>query len=176
MIAETLSTTWNFVAKTVNLLPLQLPDIWESKAQKKIKSPKLRQLDFYSCGSVATIICLEALEITSVSDRYEIWRSVDASPITGTETKKIRDVLRSYDAKVKSVTKKLSFIEIKKAISQGKLIIVCLYQGEDVAHWTVIYGYDKNNIYLRNNDWGEGKMTYREFNKLDLAETLIVGR
>jgi hypothetical protein len=144
--------------------------------------PLYRQVDSFSCGPVAGWTVIKGIyPEANIRNKKAFFKLCRPNPVFGTTTNKLVSALKKTGVGLLVKKNKLSFLEIKKQLNLGFPIIACIqFEGHAEAHWTVVYGYSKNNVYLANNAYslnpGAKKatiMSYRRFSKIQCCEYLI---
>ncbi len=120
------------------------------------------QLDAYSCGAQCVYVILEYYKIHKTLD--EILKGLNTSKRDGTDTEPILNYLKFNGLKV-SVNTNSRLSSIHSAINSLNPGLISVDDGE---HWVVIYGYNKEGIFILDpsqrevkNFWGMKKFMRR---------------
>jgi len=131
------------------------------------------QNDGYSCGAIAGYIVTKS--IYKETDFESFYTSCNPCPKNGTSDTRLVTALNRFGIAVKKKTSKLTFKQIKKAISDGYPLITTInYWKSADTHWVVIYGYENKSqkIYIANPERGAPHIiTYNEYEKLYEGDT-----
>jgi ABC-type bacteriocin/lantibiotic exporter with double-glycine peptidase domain len=100
------------------------------------------QLDAYSCAAQCVYVILEYYRINKTL--VEILKGLNTSKRDGTDTEPILNYLKSNGLKV-SVNTNSRLSNIHSAINNRNPILISVDDGE---HWVVIYGYNKDGIFI----------------------------
>ena len=120
------------------------------------------QLDSYSCGAQCVYMILEYNNIHKTLD--QILKGLNTSKRNGTDTGSILNYLRANGLRV-AINKQSKITYIHSAIDNLDPILISVDEGE---HWVVIYGYNKDGIFILDpsrrevkNLWGMKKFMRR---------------
>ena len=100
------------------------------------------QLDSYSCAAQCVYTIMEYYKTPKTID--EILKGLNTSKKDGTDTGPILNYLRSNGLNV-IINESSKLSDIQSAIDSLNPILISVDDGE---HWVVIYGYNKNGIFI----------------------------
>jgi hypothetical protein len=103
--------------------------------------PGYRQIKSFTCGFVSGLMVLEGLG--KKIDSAKFYKECRPHQTWGISTRKLSRALRKNGIRVK-IRQKLKFEEVAEAISAGHPIITTVKRRNDIQHWIVIYGVNKN--------------------------------
>ena len=139
-------------------------DIEEKRSPDSILLDMKRsiQLDAYSCAAQCVYVILEYYRINKTL--VEILKGLNTSKRDGTDTEPILNYLKLNGLRV-SVNTNSRISNIHSAINSWNPILISVDDGE---HWVVIYGYNKDGIFILDpsrrevkNLWGMKKFMRR---------------
>ena len=100
------------------------------------------QLDSYSCGAQCVYMIMKYYKIPKTLE--EILKGLNTSKTNGTDTEPILNYFRINGLRA-SVNTNSKLSNIQTAIDSLHPILISVYDGE---HWVVIYGYNKDGIFI----------------------------
>ncbi len=104
--------------------------------------PRYIQLNNYSCGIVCAFVILRFYgKVNSIS---EIIYNKNSLKKDGIDTEPLLNILKSNDVKI-SVNEDASLEDIKIALSNNEPVLISIRDGD---HWVVVYGYNKDRIFI----------------------------
>lgn len=105
--------------------------------------PQSTQLDGYSCGLQCAAMAIQYFTEKKLSFST-LRRKLHTTKEFGTQTADIVRVLRAYGLTVRRYKAgRGTTVAIRKAIAHDAVVLACVpsFQGDEVEHWVVIYGY-----------------------------------